>query len=212
MPAIHLVRHGQASFGSDDYDLLSPLGEQQVLVSAAEVLRRGARTPVIASGTLTRQVRTAELIAETFGIDADMIDAGWNEVDAHGLVEARLGSHEAMRALDTVQFQEVLDVAFLEFLDGPQWPAFRDACMGALHALIASVPKGSDGIAATSSGVIAAIVATLTHGGAQGFVRLNRVSFNASITTIIAGSHGLSLLTFNEHAHLTARPGLLTNR
>jgi len=212
MPAIHLVRHGQASFGSDDYDLLSPLGEQQVLVSAAELLRRGARTPVIASGNLKRQVRTAELLAETFGIDADDIDPGWNEVEAHELVEAKLGSHEAMRALDTIQFQEILDIAFVEFLAGPQWPAFRDACMGALRNLIAAVPKGSDGIAATSSGVIAAIVATLTHGDAAGFIALNRVSFNASITTIIAGSHGLSLLTFNEHAHLMSKPGLLTNR
>ena len=29
MGTIYLVRHGQASFGSDDYDQLSPLGEEQ---------------------------------------------------------------------------------------------------------------------------------------------------------------------------------------
>ena len=29
MSQILLVRHGQASWGSDDYDVLSPLGEKQ---------------------------------------------------------------------------------------------------------------------------------------------------------------------------------------
>ncbi|NDB25614.1 MAG: histidine phosphatase family protein, partial [Gammaproteobacteria bacterium] len=30
MSTIHLIRHGQASFGAADYDRLSSLGEQQV--------------------------------------------------------------------------------------------------------------------------------------------------------------------------------------
>ncbi len=29
MGTLYLVRHGQASFGSDDYDRLSPLGQRQ---------------------------------------------------------------------------------------------------------------------------------------------------------------------------------------
>jgi broad specificity phosphatase PhoE len=32
MPAIYLVRHGQASFGSENYDVLSPTGQLQASI------------------------------------------------------------------------------------------------------------------------------------------------------------------------------------
>ncbi|MEK9990253.1 MAG: histidine phosphatase family protein, partial [Halieaceae bacterium] len=33
MASLYLIRHGQASFGSDNYDQLSPLGQRQADVS-----------------------------------------------------------------------------------------------------------------------------------------------------------------------------------
>ena len=48
--------------------------------------------------------------------------------------------------------------------------------------------------------------------GAAGVIALNRVSINASITTIAASSRGLSLVAFNDHAHFLADRELLTNR
>ena len=36
MPVIYLLRHGPASFGTDDYDVLSPLGERQAEVAERE--------------------------------------------------------------------------------------------------------------------------------------------------------------------------------
>ncbi|MYS46652.1 histidine phosphatase family protein, partial [Streptomyces sp. SID5998] len=35
----------------------------------------------------------------------------------------------------------------------------------------------------------------------EGVVALNRVTVNASVTTLVAGGSGTRLLTFNEHAH-----------
>jgi broad specificity phosphatase PhoE len=67
MPVIHLVRHGQASFGSDDYDVLSPTGQQQAALAGRELVRRGVRTPVFGSGTLARQRDTAAIVAGEFG-------------------------------------------------------------------------------------------------------------------------------------------------
>ena len=34
-------------------------------------------------------------------------------------------------------------------------------------------------------------------------VALNRVVVNASVTTLVVGGSGTSLLTFNDHAHFT---------
>ncbi len=45
---ILLVRHGQASWGADDYDQLSPLGDEQSRVLGAALAARGI-TPTCSS-------------------------------------------------------------------------------------------------------------------------------------------------------------------
>ena len=41
MGTLYLVRHGQASFGADDYDVLSPLGHQQALRLGEDFAAKG---------------------------------------------------------------------------------------------------------------------------------------------------------------------------
>ena len=41
---------------------------------------------------------------------------------------------------------------------------------------------------------------------------LNRVTVNTGITKVVRGRSGTSLLSFNEHAHLTGVSGMLTYR
>ena len=55
MPTILLLRHGQASFGTADYDVLSALGERQARAVDAELHRRAAAIDLAASGTMRRQ-------------------------------------------------------------------------------------------------------------------------------------------------------------
>ncbi len=66
MSDLVLVRHGQASFFSDDYDLLSPLGELQSRTLGEYWLAREARFDEVYSGPLKRQLRTAELVGEVY--------------------------------------------------------------------------------------------------------------------------------------------------
>ena len=61
MPVVHLVRHGQASFGADDYDVLSDLGRTQAAAVGAELSRRGLDDSRSSCGTLRRQRDTAAL-------------------------------------------------------------------------------------------------------------------------------------------------------
>jgi hypothetical protein len=67
-------------------------------------------------------------------------------------------------------------------------------------------------VVATSAGVTAVLVARLLGADPQGVIALNRSSINASITTVVAGSRGLSVVSFNDHAHFLADRRLLTNR
>jgi broad specificity phosphatase PhoE len=76
-----------------------------------------------------------------------------------------------------------------------------------------SLPSGTTGLAFTSGGVIAAVCAMLTGLGAPALIPLNRVMVNGSITKLVSGRRGTTLLTFNEHTFLeTATPPLVTYR
>ncbi|MCX6433303.1 MAG: histidine phosphatase family protein [Actinobacteria bacterium] len=214
MPAIYLLRHGQASFGTDDYDVLSERGERQARVSALEIARRAPRTPFVTSGTLSRQRGTAAIAAEVLGVETAPVDPRWDEFSAHALVDAELGGPGTSDGLTSDAFQRHLDVALAAWIEGrtPGWREFSNGVLDALSDLAASLPKGMDAVVATSAGVTAAICGRLLAANAPGVIALNRVSINASITTIAAGSRGLSLISFNEHAHLLADRDLLTNR
>lgn len=57
--SIYLIRHGQASFGADDYDVLSPIGIRQAEVLGAHLAQLGVRIDRSVSGDLRRQQHTA---------------------------------------------------------------------------------------------------------------------------------------------------------
>ncbi|HRN75945.1 histidine phosphatase family protein [Ottowia sp.] len=73
MGTLYLVRHGQASFGADDYDQLSELGRRQSL-RLGQYLRQhlgdALRFDAVLTGTLRRQIGTWQGIAEGGGVDA----------------------------------------------------------------------------------------------------------------------------------------------
>jgi broad specificity phosphatase PhoE len=68
MGSLYLVRHGQASFGADNYDLLSPLGRQQSVRLGEYFRYKGIRFDAALTGTLTRQIQTLEGICEGMGV------------------------------------------------------------------------------------------------------------------------------------------------
>ena len=219
MPVIHLVRHGQASFGTDDYDRLSDLGRVQATLAGRELARRGIVDPVIISGTLERQRDTAALVAAEVGaakpvMSTDHIDGRLDEFDGHALIEAHLGQPGITDGMSSLDFQVHLDEAMLAWMhERPEsWNAFAGGALEAVRALAERVPHGHVGVACTSAGVTGAIVSQVLHAGPETAVALNRVSINASITTLLVGSRGTSLLTFNDHAHLAANRAQVTYR
>jgi broad specificity phosphatase PhoE len=214
MPALYLLRHGQASFGAADYDRLSDLGRRQAQVAGAELARRGVRAPVVVSGTLARQRDTAEIAAAALGVEVTGADPRWNEYEAHRAVDEYLGGPGATDGLTSAEFQRHLDVVITRWIEDRTefWSDFAGGAVAALGELAASLPPGSDAVVATSAGLTAALVGSMLGASAAGVVSLNRVSVNASITTIVAGSSGLSMVSFNDHAHLLGEPGLRTTR
>lgn len=85
-----IIRHGQASFGSDNYDQLSDLGHRQSQ-AAGDVLRAAGWVPDrLITGTLTRQIETLS----SMGFDAPPeLHHGFNEYDFHDLLAVRYGGN-----------------------------------------------------------------------------------------------------------------------
>jgi broad specificity phosphatase PhoE len=206
VPVVLLVRHGQASFGAADYDVLSDVGHEQAAVVGREIARRGLRDPLLVTGTLRRQRETAEGL----GLGAvDAVDGRLDEYDHLGLVRRYPSGAEddgTSRGL-----QVLLDAALATWVDDAAggWPAFRDGAVGALEDVAA---QGRDAVVVTSGGIVAAICGVLLGVGAQGVVALNRVMLNGAVTKVVVGRSGASLVSVNDHAHLEPDRRLLTYR
>ena len=67
MGVLLLVRHGQASLGTADYDRLSDVGRRQAQVTGARLARTDLAVDRVVSGALTRQRDTAEAVLAALG-------------------------------------------------------------------------------------------------------------------------------------------------
>ena len=200
MPVVLLVRHGQASFGADDYDVLSDVGREQSRLLGEELARRGLRSPLLVSGSLRRQRDTAALAT-----DGEVaVDARWDEYDHLDLLK-RYVREDAEHDGSSKGVQVLLDEALAAWVaDGSgDWAAFSGGALAALSDLVAGLARGQDAVVFTSGGVIAAVCSSLLGVGGAAVVALNRVTVNGAVTTLVVGSGGTSLVSFNEHAHLS---------
>lgn len=218
MPVIYLVRHGQASYGTEDYDRLSERGRRQASALGSVLAGRCGRIDRAQSGTLRRQVDTAGECLAAVGPAAPTActtaeqDARWNEYDFADVI-ARHGPAQPAPVADQQPGgqsggQGVLDVALHSWIDAgdtstcaESFPVFTARVASAVDELAAALGSGEAGVVFTSGGPIAAVAARLMHLPPPGFVALNRVLANGGITKVVYGARGLSLLSFNEHGH-----------
>ena len=82
MGQLLLVRHGQASWDSDDYDVLSSVGWEQSRLLGKALAARGITPDVVVTGGMRRHRETAEACLAELGVSVTPeVDAGWDEFD-----------------------------------------------------------------------------------------------------------------------------------
>ena len=230
MSVIHLVRHGQASFGADDYDLLSALGERQSRVLGQALAGIGPRIVHAASGEMRRQRQTADACLQAMGSDVPArVDPDWNEFDHMAVIVAlhpQFADRARMRAELMAQpdphaaVQAVFEEAMARWVAGrheadypESWQAFRTRCRQALARVVEALPPGHDAIVFTSGGPIAAIAQDLLQIPEGIGHRLSFGLVNCGVTKLVNGRDGLRLSTLNGHAHFEDdQAGLVTYR
>lgn len=234
MTTLVLIRHGQASFGADNYDRLSELGHRQSRITGRHLAGLANLPDVLISGELERQRDTAKgARGEWPGHDAALeVTSAFNEYDADGLFRAYLpvalredpSLAEAGDALfrDRRLFQRAfarIVRAWLgeepheaEGLEG--WSAFRDRVRAGLERIRREYERDARIALFTSGGPIAVSVGEALGLSPSATIELNWVLFNASITELRSTKTGWRLMGFNNvtHLELEGEPGLVTSR
>jgi broad specificity phosphatase PhoE len=232
MGAIYLLRHGQASFGANNYDQLSAMGHQQARVLGEALKARGVTPDRLVSGTMQRHQETAAGALAGLALDAATplaLHAGVNEFDHENVIEVaepRYADKVAMMAEMAATgdprraFQKFFQDAVSRWVGGNHddeyaepWSVFKLRVVAALDEIVRQTPPKGTTLVFTSGGTISVVCAHLLGlNDAQAFT-INWTLANAGITKVVAGRDGLHLVSVNEHAHVEGtEPSLLTYR
>ena len=223
MGVIHVVRHGQAAFGTEHYDRLTEIGFTQARLLGAYFARRNIRFDAVFTGTLRRQTETAESILEGHPEPGAQppreIFAGLDEYKPEAVMMALTGSFPAPAAAaagrDPVVVREhfrVLREALLAWAEDrtqpegmPVWQAFQE---GAVAALVEARRRFPDGnvLIVSSGGPIAAIVAGALNAPPATAIELNLRIRNSSLTEFASTPRRHHLVSFNGLPHLDTNP------
>ena len=240
MSTLFMVRHGQARFGTSDYDRLSELGFTQSRVLGEHWAERGMEFDAVYSGAQQRQKETLTAVGDMYraaGLhfpEPSVIEE-FNEYDATGIMtyffpkllqeDARLqvlieqfsrteaGSREGRKA-----FQQAFNIVMNRWIEGDtgiegveSWEIFKDRVVVGIKKIMAEHPTGNN-IAVFSSG--GPISASLQHAlGTTNKVTLDTswVVKNSSISEFRYNAERFSLIGFNMTPHFNNND-LLTYR
>jgi len=205
MSVVLLVRHGQASFGAADYDKLSEQGEEQARILGQALRDRGIKPAYAVQGSMRRHRQTA---AGAGFLDA-VEDAGWNEFDHVQVLAAHTPPDGEEAATERRAFQRWFELATEQWMKGDHddvydesFAAFTARVDAALERVLSELAPQDTAVVFTSGGAIAAVASRLLGGGPDLWQNLNRVTTNASITKLVVGRSGTSMVSFNDHVHL----------
>jgi broad specificity phosphatase PhoE len=218
MAELVLVRHAQASFGTDDYDRLSELGSRQARWLGEHFAERGLAFDGVVRGTLRRHRETLEAILDGMGRKAASVEerAGLNEYDSHALLRAHTGK-DLQQGREQREHFRVLREALYAWCDGSlacgddlSFAAFRAGVLEALEAVRASGAKRV--LMVSSGGPISTIVAEVLKMPARGVADLNLRTRNTGISEFHFNARAIHCVSFNAVPHLDRpdRPDSIT--
>jgi broad specificity phosphatase PhoE len=237
MPTVTLLRHGQASFNSSDYDRLSDLGARQAKTLAARWLEQRTAFDRVYTGSLRRQIQTERELAAAFDSagrswPAPQVHPGLDEFPAERIVR-KLGPELCLRDRQVrrlyrrysrggEQADEALMALVRRVCDywvagnyatplSVRWPAFREQVIEVMTLLAGHAATGERVLAVTSGGVISVALQLAAGESADEAIARNWEIHNGSLTEFTTTGDGdLRIAIRASTAHLA--PDLLTLR
>lgn len=229
MATVYLVRHGQASFGKENYDQLSARGWEQGRVLGRWMVDK-VKPAAIFGGDMQRHRETVEAIATGYGAELpDMqVVPGFNEFDHTAVVNCYRPEwrDRQVMARDLAAFPKpaaAFQKAFVEAVQrwasgeydvdyGETWAEFKTRVLAAFNEMIAYA-DGGDVLVSTSGGPISVMCQYLLDLEDERALALNEVIANTSVSRVLYTADRRSLAVFNNYSHLEAEdPALVTFR
>ena len=211
MGTLYLVRHGQASFGADDYDVLSPRGHQQAVRLGEYWRGRGMAFDAVMTGTLRRHTETLQGIAQGLQTMPEVTRwPGLNEYDSHALISAI--HPQPLGPADTPEryrahFRILCD-ALAQWMAGvispqgmPSWEEFSGGVRAALDH-VRHHHAGQNVLLVSSGGPISTAVGEVLGTAPEVTIALNMRIRNSAVTEFSISPKRLMLQTFNTLPHL----------
>ncbi len=239
MSTLVLVRHGQANFFGDDYDQLSALGEVQARRLGEFWSSRRVTFDEVYTGTLRRQMRTAELVGEVYtqaGLPwpERVALAELNEYDGDGIIKeflpALIERDERIKQLaENYQrsdhgperykhFQRLFEAVMVEWVQGSvaasaveSWRSFHERVRRGLQQITERGAGGRRIVVFSSGGPISIAVQLAMSAPELMALQLNWRIRNCSLSEIVFTRGRFTLDSFNSVPHLDD-PGLWTYR
>lgn len=232
MGSIYLIRHGQASFGADDYDVLSPVGVRQAEVLGEHLEQLGITLDRCVSGSLRRQQHTANAALQRMSRAPTLdIDDAFNEFDADAVIRTLLPDllpeePEALHILrngaqNRAEFQRLFAKLIQRWVSGEHdkpglqsWQAYVEQVEGGLRRILEQATSKQNIAVFTSGGTITALLRLITGVPAAKAFELNWQIVNTSLSQLKFRGSEVSLASFNSHVHLQLlkAPELITYR
>lgn len=211
MAEFYLVRHGQASFGTDNYDRLSTLGRQQSVWLGEYFAARNIEFDRIIIGTQVRHRETAEEICRGLGYNRPFIqDPGLNEYDFSGLYNALGAEYAALKQLaagDKREFykglKQVLHLWATDRLSGTlpeSWKDFEQRVSQARHAIQHSGARCA--LVVSSGGPVGMMARQVLEASETTAIELNLQVKNTSFSHYYFNAQSIRLAGFNNIPHL----------
>ncbi|WP_353234273.1 histidine phosphatase family protein [Diaphorobacter ruginosibacter] len=211
MGTLYLVRHGQASFGAENYDQLSPRGREQAVRLGEYWRERGMTFDAVIRGSLSRHAQTLEGICQGMGIECEpLVTPALDEYDSAALIEA---IHPGPRApADTPeryrQHFRLLCDAIAQWMGGtitprgmPNWSDFSGGVRGVLEQ-VRERHADHHVLLVSSGGPIATAIAEVLATPAEVMIALNMRIRNSAVSELSISPKRLMLQTFNTLPHL----------
>ncbi|MGB3301294.1 histidine phosphatase family protein [Gordonia sp. (in: high G+C Gram-positive bacteria)] len=221
MGVLYIVRHGQApahAYSTDPDSVggpgLTDLGFAQARAAGVALARQVKTFDAVFCGDLPRQRATAASIAEAFDSLPDAtVDADWNEY-----VTPTVPEGDDIYAGGGQPFQDALTHALGAWVNGAAvGPETFEDFVGRTRTAAARAAEaagsGKNVLVVSSAGTITQLVAQLWNVPSESWPAMSRTFVNTAISKVLSGKRGLTLVSFNDHAHVAdTTSGLLTYR
>ena len=214
MSELFLVRHAQASYGTDDYDRLSELGHRQARWLGEHFRLRGLSFDRVVCGDMFRHRQTVEGIFE--GMDRELpeaaTDPSWNEFDFETIIRSYVEQHPDQQpppGAPVKSFTQVLRDALQAWSEDrlaavlpERWADFEARVRRGLDSMASEPGDRRRVLVVSSGGAISMALRQVLEAPASAMVHMNLQLHNSSISRLYFNARSMHFAGFNPVPHL----------